>query len=53
MKDKKETLKMAIIAGAASALKYKEKKPMASESEIMRYITKNIREILEKVNSEN
>ena len=52
MKNEEEVLKMAIIAGAASAIKYKEKKPMASEGEIMRHISKNIREILEKINSE-
>ena len=52
MKDQKETLKMAIIAGASSAMEYKQKKPMATENEVIKHVTRNIREILEKVNTE-
>ncbi len=46
---KKEMLKMAIVAGAGSALKYKDQHPKADESEVMSYITKNINEIISKL----
>ncbi|MEK6926370.1 MAG: hypothetical protein AABW50_03775 [Nanoarchaeota archaeon] len=48
-----ERLKMAIIAGASKALKYKEAKPSATESEIINHITRNMREILGKVDDED
>lgn len=50
-KDEKESLKVAVIAGAASAMEYKQKKPSASESEVIKHVTKHIKEILEKVNN--
>ena len=40
--DKKEKIKMAIIAGAAVALKYKEEHPGALESEVIGYVTKRM-----------
>jgi len=42
----KEKLKMAVVAGAAAALDYKENHPNASESEVMHYITKKMVKIL-------
>lgn len=48
-----EKLKIAVIAGASTALSYKEKKPSASESEILSYITKNVREILGRIDGED
>lgn len=32
-------MRMAAIAGADAALKYKSKKPHASDSEVMKYVT--------------
>lgn len=46
---KKETMKMAIVAGAAAAMKYKEKHPNASESEIMNHVTQNMSKIIEDI----
>ena len=49
----KSKLKIAIIAGASSAMSYKEKNPSASESEVINHVTKNIKEILEKIEKED
>ena len=46
---KKETMKMAVVAGAAVAMKYKEKHPNASESEIMNHVTQNMSRIIEDI----
>lgn len=43
----KQTLKMAIIAGASYALKYMEEHPKATESEAMGHVTKNINRIID------
>ncbi len=53
MENEKQKLVMAVIAGASNALSYKERKPSATESEIMNHITKNITEILEKIEDED
>jgi len=47
--EEKKRMKMAIIAGASNALKYKEKKPNATESEVINDIMHNINEILLKI----
>ena len=44
--DKKEKIKMAIIAGAAAAIEYKENHPKATESEVMGYVTKKMPKII-------
>jgi hypothetical protein len=44
--DKNERLKMAIIAGAAAALEYKERNPRATESEVMGFVTKRTVKII-------
>ena len=44
--EKKEKIKMAVISGAASAIRYKEEHPHASESEIMGYVTKKMPKII-------
>lgn len=49
---KDETLKMAIVAGAACALKYKEENPKADESDVMSHVTRSIREIISKIDEE-
>jgi len=50
--EEKKRIKMAVIAGASSALSYKGKKPSATESEIINHITRNINEIIEKIDLE-
>lgn len=43
---------MAIIAGAACAFKYKEEHPKADESETMSHVTKNMNDIIDKLDKE-
>ena len=45
----KEIVKRAVIAGAASALKYKERNPKANESETMSYVIKEMKKILREI----
>ena len=49
MVDEKEDLKMAIIAGASFALKRKSKNFRKTDDEVLKEVTKNIDEILEKM----
>ncbi len=49
---KKEMIKMAVITGAASAIKYKEEHPRASESETMSHITREMRKIIRNLEEE-
>ena len=44
-------MKIAIITGASEALKYKERNPHASESEVISHITKNMSNILENIDN--
>ena len=43
---------MAIISGAAHALRFKEEDPRASEDEILKKVTEEARDILEKIDEE-
>ena len=43
---------MAIISGASHALKYKERNPRASDTEVLQYVSKDVAEILEKIDEE-
>jgi hypothetical protein len=45
--------KLAVIAGAAEALTYKERNPRATESEIMQHITQQIRNIINKIDEDS
>ena len=47
MADKR--VKMAIIAGASKALKYKEKNPHASEAQVLEVIHREIDSIANKI----
>jgi len=47
MADKR--VKMAVIAGASRALRYKERNPHASESDILKIISREIEAILKKI----
>jgi len=48
MEDKTK-LKMAIIAGAAHAISYKERNSKASEQEVLRHISREINGILQEL----
>jgi len=48
MEDEKR-LKMAVIAGASRALKYKEKERMISDEEVLQMVTRDVDEILKNV----
>ncbi len=45
-------LKMAIISGAAHAMRFKEKNPRASEEEVIKHVSDNTSEILEKIDED-
>ena len=42
-------LKMAVIAGASSALKYKDKKLRATTEEVIQHITENVAGIIKEI----
>lgn len=44
-----EMIKQAVISGAAHALKYKEKNPSESDSEILREVVKELRSIINEI----
>ena len=46
-------MKMAVIAGASHALKYKYKNPKADEQEILQNVTDKIDDILKKIEEES
>ncbi len=51
MEEEEKRLHMAIIAGAAKAIRYKEENPRASEQEIVQHVADNSKEILEKIDN--
>lgn len=50
---KKDVVKRAIIAGASSALNYKERNPRATESEIMSHVTKEMKKLIEDIEEDD
>ena len=50
--EEEKRLKMAIISGAAHALTFKEENPKASEEEVLRHVTKEAKNILEKIDED-
>ncbi len=42
-------LKIAVISGASHALQYKKNNPKASDEEILRQVTHDVHEILNKI----
>jgi len=44
-----EIIERAVVAGAAHALKYKDEHPMASESEIMKHIVRELKRIVKEI----
>jgi hypothetical protein len=49
MEEEERRFQMAIIAGAAKAVDFKEQNPKALREEIMQHVTENAKEILEKI----
>ena len=47
-----DMMKRAAIAGASSALKYKDVHPNASESEIMSHVTKELHKIISEIDED-
>jgi len=45
-------LKLAIIAGADAAIKYKEAHKFASSQEVIKFVTQNVEKILEKIDND-
>lgn len=50
--ESKKRMKMAIIAGASHAVRFKEKNPGASEEQVIQHITKEAENILSKIDEE-
>ncbi len=49
--DEKKMLKMALIAGASEAMKYKNEHPSASTEEVIRHVSANSSEVVSKINT--
>jgi len=50
--EEEKRLKMAVISGAAKALRFKEENPKSSEQEVMQHITDSTEKILENMDEE-
>ncbi len=50
--DEKKKLKMAIIAGASEAMKYKNEHPSATTEEVIRHVSSQSSEVVSKINTE-
>ncbi len=53
MDEEEKRLKIALISGAAHALKFKTENPRASEQEIIQQVTMQADEILQKIDEES
>jgi len=49
MEEEERRIKMAVIAGASHAIRYKERNPRANEAEVISAVTKEVNEILKKI----
>jgi hypothetical protein len=47
-----ENIKRAVISGAAHALKYKEKNPNETDSEVLRHVMEELRNIIREIDRE-
>ena len=52
MKDNQKRVKMAVIAGAARAIRFKERKPRATEEEIIQHVTKDMDGIIGQIDKD-
>lgn len=48
----KEMMKMAVIAGASYAMRYKEEHPRATETDVMNYVAGEIKKIIHELEKE-
>ena len=46
-------MRMAIIAGADAALKFKQKKPNSSDAEVMKHVTEQADDIVRNIDVED
>ena len=51
--ENKKRMKMAIIAGASHAFKFREEHPEATEEQVLQYITREAGKILEGIDEED
>jgi hypothetical protein len=51
-KDQTQQMKIAVIAGAAEALDYREKHPKEGNDQAIQHVTKKMREIIKKIEKE-
>ncbi len=49
MQDEEKRLRMAVIAGAAHAARFKSKNPRATEEQVIQHVTEKAKEIIEKI----
>ena len=49
MSENYSNLKMAVIAGAAEALKHKSQNPKKTDEDVIEHITKSVEDIIEKI----
>ena len=45
----KKRIELAVIAGASQALKYKERNPRATDQEILQHVTKEVKNVINKI----
>jgi hypothetical protein len=53
MSDELKKVKLAAIAGASMALRYRDKNPHASEQEIMQHVSSNMRELVSNLDKQD
>ncbi len=51
MENEEKRLKMAVIAGAAEAAKFKEKNWKATEEQVVKHVTDKVGEILKQIDN--
>jgi hypothetical protein len=47
--EENKRLHMAVIAGAAQAIRFREENPNSSEEKVIQHVTEKVEEILEKI----
>lgn len=52
MEYEERRLHMAIIAGAAQAIRFKEENPLSTEDKVIQHVTENTQEILNKIDED-
>ncbi len=51
-KENEEMVKRAVISGASHALEYKERNPNESDSEVLRQVMRDLRDIIREIDKE-